>query len=122
MLLNLHVITFLCIISFLLNISLPIIEKPKFTIFLITQFLVLGTVYIYGWVNSRNAQHIPISVAFLLRILQAFIFVFWRKDITWVSFGVLCFLDILFLLLLVLDKSTYKYEYHTVEEDEFFNK
>ena len=101
MLLNLHVITFLCIISFLLNISLPIIEKPKFTIFLITQFLVLGTVYIYGWVNSRNAQHIPISVAFLLRILQAFIFVFWRKDITWVSFGVLCFLDILFLLLLV---------------------
>lgn len=118
--LNLHIITFLCIVSCLLNIMIPILENTKFTFFLLSQVAAIGGVYVYGWVSSRNTQSIPLAADFIIRALQALIFIYWRKDLSWISFGVLIFLDCLFLLLLVLDKSSYKYEYITRENDEFF--
>lgn len=120
--LNLHIITFLCIVSSILNLVLPWLERSKISIFLLSQLIAIGGIYIYGWVNSRGSQGVPISTTFIIRGLQAFIFVFWRKDISWISFGVLVFLDILLILLLVLDKSNYKYTIIRREDDEFFDQ
>ena len=120
--LNLNIITFMCVVSSILNIALPIFDNPQFTFFIISQFFAIGGIYVYGWINSRRNQGIPLSVAFIVRGLQALIFVFWRNDVTWTSFGVLVFMDVLLIVLLVLDKANYKYTVIKYEDDEFFDK
>ncbi len=120
--LNLHIITFLCILSSLLNFILPFVEKPKFTLFLLSQIIVISAVYIYGWVSSRTVQIIPIIPTFIIRALQALIFVVWRQDMTFLGFGILLFFDILYLAVLGIDKANYYYDFGTKKDDEFFDE
>lgn len=117
--LNLHVITFVCIIAISLNIILPLMENYKLTLFLVSQVIPICAIYIYGWVNSRNAQNIPIAVTFIIRSLQALIFIYWKQNISWSYFNIILFFDVLLIVILVLDKSNYRYEYVSKEDNEF---
>lgn len=116
---NLHIITALTVIAVVLNLLLPYIENGKLTIFLISQLIPVFGIYVFGWVNSRNAQNIPIVITFITRTLQGLIFIYWRETLSWETFRILLFFDILFLVILVLDKSNYKYEFVAKEDDEF---
>lgn len=122
MMMNLHLITFLCLVASVLNIALPVMERSGLSIFMLSQLGAIGGIYAFGWISARNAQTIPITVTFILRGLQAVIFIFWRNDLSWAAFGVLVFLDILLMIVLAIDKSNYKYTVVTREDDEFFDK
>lgn len=119
MMLNLHIITLLCVIAIALNFILPWNEYPKINLFLISQIIPVFAIYVYGWLNSRNAQNIPIAATFIIRSLQALIFIYWKGYVSWSTFNVILFFDLLLIVILVLDKSNYKYEYVSKEDDEF---
>ena len=109
----------LCGIAIALNIILPIMDKPKFTIFIISQIVAILLIHVYALMNVTGAQSTPIVATFVVRALQSLVFIAWRQDMTWISMGILVFIDILLIVLLILDKSNYEYVFLEEVEDEF---
>ena len=122
MMLNLHVITGMTLSGIVLNFALPIMGGSFWSIFMVSQLLIVGGLYVYGWICSRSTQRIMITFTFLVRLLQAAVFVFWRGDLSWVAFLSLIAFDTLFLVVLAIDKMNYRYEIVSIQEDEFTDK
>lgn len=118
---GLNLIRVLCAIGIVLNLVLPLVEKPKFTIFFLTQFLAIGVIYVYSLINVVGNQNTPILATFFVRAMQGLIFIGWRHDISWVSMGVLILIDMLLIILLVLDKGNYEYVFIQAGKDEFYD-
>jgi hypothetical protein len=119
--LNLHVVSFLCLLASVLQIVLPLAEKQKFTFLLLSQIVAIAASYVNGWINARGAQILPIVPAFIIRGVQFLLFVVWARDLSYLSFGILLFFDGLLIALLAIDKAMYRYEVVAVENDEFYD-
>ena len=119
--LGLTLIRVLCGVGIVLNIVLPLVDNLKFNAFLVSQILPIAFIYIYSLVNVVGYQGVPIIQTFIIRFLQSLIFVLWAGDISWVTFGVLVFVDVLLCMLLTLDKGSYEYVYIKASDDEFMD-
>lgn len=109
--LNLKIITFICIAGVIVNIFVPLVESFKMTMFVISQLVPIFIIYVKGWFNSRGSQNVPILAAFLIRVLQVLIFILWLEQVSLLMFGVLLVFDVVLLLALIIDKMNYRYEY-----------
>lgn len=115
---NTYLIKACVVVALILNLILPVYSKT-IGFKSILQWFVLGT-YIYGLLNALGycrGQKIPLLPLGAFRILQIVSRIVLKSNpIAWQFFGILLALDVLFIYLLFMDKSSYCYLY--VGEDE----
>ncbi len=115
---NTYLIKACVVVALILNLILPVYSKT-IGFKSILQWFVLGT-YIYGLLNALGycrGQKIPSLPLGAFRILQIVSHMVLNSNpIAWQFFGILLALDVLFIYLLFMDKSSYCYLY--VGEDE----
>lgn len=94
------------------NLFLPLFVPMSMGISSLFQWMIIG-IHFIGLLNGLGYfnQWIPLLPWFFTRFVQVLYYVFISsKDLSWLIFGILVFIDIVFIFILLITKSRYKFE------------
>ena len=112
LLFNLKVIKILFVIDVLVNLFMPVYSNGDLGIKSLFQWIIVIINFV-GVINAMGYmdQHVPTLEWGVVRILQVLWHVFISSTgMNWVFFFIMLISDLLFMIMLFMDKSNFKYE------------
>lgn len=132
---KLNVAKVLYVIVAIVNLAMPLYNDLKWT-FSIFQ-LIVCVIWLFGMLAAigifcTNTHEIkgdvviyeqntsPVIIALgICRIIEAFYYyVFHQDEINWIAYGILIFIDLFYLIFILIDKANYEYARQLVDTDE----